>query len=26
MTGKHYPTMGGNNNPAIDTGQHIFSF
>ncbi len=18
MTGKHYPTMGGNNNPAID--------
>jgi hypothetical protein len=20
MTGKHYPTMGGKNNPAIDTG------
>ena len=19
MTGKHYPTMGGKNNPAIDT-------
>jgi hypothetical protein len=20
MTGKHYPTMGGKNNPAIDKG------
>jgi hypothetical protein len=26
MTGKHYPTMGGKNNPAIDSIPHSTGF